>query len=255
MERGITLENSVLVVAHPDDEMLWFSSVMRRVGKIIVCLLDSQKKPELGSARKASLQRHPLPVVSLEIDESDAFNGADWEHPVLTDYGIAVPRRPEAAEKYRANYQRLLPRLRRELAGCTQVFTHSPWGEYGHEEHIQVHRVVKDLQQELRFRLWHPNYCSEKSFPLMLQHGATLGSERMTLTTERELADQIRKIYQECNCWTWFPDWQGAEHETFMGEDVDAEVGEPKVGMFPLNFMRISRPVQKKQGILRKIFG
>jgi LmbE family N-acetylglucosaminyl deacetylase len=248
------VRNSALIVAHPDDEMLWFSSVMNRVDKIIVCWQDFAKMPELGPARQASLRRHPLPIVSLGIEQSDAFKGADWQNPVLTGYGIAIPRRPAAEERYRSNYQVLRQHLRRELAGYTQVFTHSPWGEYGHEEHIQVYRVVKELQQKQHFRLWYPNYCSDKSLPLMLQHSAVWSAERMTLSTDRELAVKIMQIYQECDCWTWFPDWLGADEETFMGEDADPAEGEPGVGVFPLNFMRLGRPVEKRS-FLKKIFG
>ena len=31
------------------------------------------------------------------------------------------------------------------------IFTHNPWGEYGHEEHIQVFRVIMALSKELTY--------------------------------------------------------------------------------------------------------
>jgi hypothetical protein len=254
-EKGEKENRSVLVVAHPDDELLWFSSVMQRVDKVIVCMLELQKMPALGRARKASLNRHPLPIVSLEIEQSDAFKGANWEQPVLTEYGVAIPRRPAAEERYRSNYQLLQQSLQRELASYTEVFTHSPWGEYGHEEHVQVYRVVKDLQQKLGFQLWYPNYCSDRSFPMMLQHAPAWTAKRLTLATDRELAEAVRRIYQECDCWTWFADWEGAMEETFLGETADGVDGGPKPGVFPLNFMRLGFSPPKRNWLQRILGG
>lgn len=100
------VENSAIVAAHPDDEMLWFSSILASVGKIIICMVGSQSKPELGPAREASMRHYPLPnLVSLHIDQADTLgSSADWANPVLTGYGIAMPRRPELSKRNKANY-------------------------------------------------------------------------------------------------------------------------------------------------------
>lgn len=246
-------KNSAIVVAHPDDEGLWFSSLMREVDKIVICLLGSKKHPELGPARKASLRRYPLPnVVSLAIDQADVFGGADWNKPILTEYGIALSRKPAAAPKYQANYQALLRSLRQELAGCAHVFTHNPWGEYGHEEHVQLHRVVKELGRELPFQVWYPNYCSEKSYPLMLQQGMGSPIDSLTLKTDAELAGAIKEIYQANKCWTWYPDWIGFKAESFIAEQN--ETAPPDAfAVLPLNFIRVY-PQVEKTGFLKKLF-
>ena len=50
------------------------------------------------------------------------------------------------------------------------VIAHGPWGEYGHEEHVQVFRVVASLATEMGFRLWLPAYVAPKSEALMLRN-------------------------------------------------------------------------------------
>ena len=44
--------NAALVVAHPDDEALWFSSVLTRVDKIVICYQDLEGS-DLGQKRTA----------------------------------------------------------------------------------------------------------------------------------------------------------------------------------------------------------
>jgi len=40
MKRSDITDSSILVVAHPDDEVLWFSSVLERVQETIICFLE-----------------------------------------------------------------------------------------------------------------------------------------------------------------------------------------------------------------------
>ena len=249
------LEKSIIVAAHPDDEMLWFSSILDRVDKIVVCFVTSQSRPEWGPARRASMLRYPLPnLVSLELEQADTLGlAADWENPVLTKFGIAMPKRPDLNKRYQANYHALRQHLKQQLTGTANVFTHNPWGEYGHEEHVQVYRVIKDLQQELHFKLWYSNYCSNRSYPLMLRQTANFKSASLTLKTDLNLARKIKKIYQDENCWTWYPDWEGFSEESFACESVNESLKVSRPGdISSLNFIRLNDPI-KKQSVLRKV--
>ena len=40
---------SILVVAHPDDEILWFSSILASVDHVILCYLGELVNPEFGN--------------------------------------------------------------------------------------------------------------------------------------------------------------------------------------------------------------
>ena len=44
-------ENSILIMAHPDDDILWMSSVIEKVEDIIFCFNDDPPHPDLGIAR------------------------------------------------------------------------------------------------------------------------------------------------------------------------------------------------------------
>ena len=63
------LEESVLVVAHPDDEVLWFSSILDTVTSIVIVFMDTEQRPDRDDARRASLAEHEFrdKLVSLDL--------------------------------------------------------------------------------------------------------------------------------------------------------------------------------------------
>ncbi len=197
-------ESAAVVVAHPDDEALWLSSVLASAERVVYCFGEPFAKPAIASARRRVLAALPLPgVTDLGIPESGARFSADWAEPVLTATGIEVLD-PAARVRYAANYPRLTAALRPVLAGHRHVYTHNPWGEYGHTEHVQVHRAVAALQAELGFTLWFSNYVGPASWPLAQALAAALRwGERRVLATDRPLARRLRRLYRRHGVWTW----------------------------------------------------
>jgi LmbE family N-acetylglucosaminyl deacetylase len=264
---GKMLNRSALVVAHPDDEILWFSSIVDQVDLVVICFLEVESRPDWTQGRREAARAFPLPnVVFLGLSESEVFNGADWMSPVLTEYGLDVrPREGTlpafSAERYRANYAVLERELLARLDGYQNVFTHNPWGEYGHEEHVQVHRVVRSLQQTLGFSLWCSNYCSNKSYPLMLRYVQGFKSPYVMRQTNPKLAGQIERLYRANGCWTWpFNDYEWFAHECFA-KDIGDPKSEARAGRLgPLNLLRIEAPweatsARERRSPLRRIGG
>lgn len=195
---------AAVVVAHPDDEALWLSSILGSVDRVVFCFAEPFGKPARAAARREAVAALPLrEVAELGIAESGARFSVDWQHPRSTPTGIAIVD-PEARARYEANYGTLLESLRGTLAGIRNVFTHSPWGEYGHAEHIQVHRAVAALQAELGFTLWFSNYVGKASWTLARQLARQAWwSERRILVTDRTLARRLKQVYCRHGAWTW----------------------------------------------------
>ncbi len=261
------LKNSIIVAAHADDELLWFNSILRDVDEAVVVFRDFWAQPDLGARRDAALAEYPHPSVScLGIDEAGAYGCADWTAPVLSEHGVSlgfeanrreltrVARKsiskmaPATARKvasesvvraYEANfgaiYRALKPLLRRDM----NVFTHNPWGEYGHEEHIQVFRVLERLREEIGFRLWMSNYCTERSLPLAMRYFRTAPGRYIRLPTDKAYAESVADIYKKHGCWTWADDWAWFDEECFMEAPREASDAEPHRHLFPLNFFTI----------------
>jgi LmbE family N-acetylglucosaminyl deacetylase len=192
------------VVAHPDDECLWLSSVLKASSRVVFAFGEPFGRPEIAAARRRAVAELGLPgLIDLAIPESGTRLAVDLSRPRLTATGIAIAD-DAAAFRYEANFERLVAALRPILAGYTLVFTHNPWGEYGHPEHIQVYRAVLSLQSELGYSIGFSNYVDRKSWPLARQLGPMRSwTERHALTTDRALAMRLMAVYRRHGVWTW----------------------------------------------------
>jgi hypothetical protein len=99
---------------------------------------SSRSCVELGQNREKVINNYPLSnVVSLNLEQADTLGkSTDWKNPILTDFGIHIKKK-EILKRYKQNYIVLQSKLNDQIKGCDNVVTHNPWGEYGHEEHIQ----------------------------------------------------------------------------------------------------------------------
>jgi hypothetical protein len=211
-----------IVMAHPDDEVLWAGSALRAAGKIILVYGELPGAPELTAGRKAAMAAFPLQTLDwLEMVETGVFDSASWPSPRETEYGVY----PHPAlrvfdsfdpDRYRRQFHQLRDLLRVRLSGMRNVIAHGPWGEYGHEDHIQVFRAVASLADELGFRLWVPGYRAPKTAVLMQRHLRFLGRPCEALPIDHALAAQIAQIYKDTRTWTWFDDYVWPDTERFF---------------------------------------
>ena len=215
----LDLARCCLVVAHPDDEVLWFSSIVERVGSLVLCYEDCDDYPELGPARRRVLDAYPLSQVSsLRLPEPCSVSLVDWSKPEHDAWGLrlnAPSATMERVERYRRSFQALREGLVERLRGAQAVFTHSPWGEYGHPDHVQVACVVESLRRELGFRLLHCGYIADRTMPLAATTLCQLQSYG-ELPTPSAMATALQALYSAHGCWTWPEDYTRFELETFL---------------------------------------
>ena len=233
------LEKSIIVAAHPDDEVLWFSSILDKVDRVVMCFLGSNSQPDRRNGRKQSLLEYPIKnICCLGINETGAFGAADWDNPVITRFGIEILGKDLLLREYEGNYYKLKEKLEKKLIGYTNVFTHNPWGEYGHEEHVQIYRILKQIEGQMKFNLWFSNYCSNISFRFMLRYISGFDSEYVTLKTNKVIADTVKAMYKKNHCWTWYDDWEWFNEESFKKDRNDADEGKDYGHIFPLNMIK-----------------
>ncbi|MBS0273129.1 MAG: PIG-L family deacetylase [Proteobacteria bacterium] len=195
---------AALVVAHPDDESLWFSSVLSSVDRIVFCFGDQFGESKKAAARRRAVSALPLQgLLNLALPESGTRFFVDWARPQLTQFGIAITD-PAACVRYEDNYGSLIEGLRTALAGCDAVHTHNPWGEYGHPDHIQVYRAVTALQAELGYTIWFTNYAGAASWPLVQQiAGQPCWAQRRAVRPDTATARALMRVYARNGAWTW----------------------------------------------------
>jgi hypothetical protein len=239
-------KRSLLIVAHPDDEALWFSSILENIGKIIFCFHHVADRPDLTQGRLKNYNEYPKENIhNLQIDESVVFNKKNFEFPEETSYGIKVRHSGKAEKQYINNYSILIDKLMPFLSDVDQVFTHNPWGEYGNEEHIQVYRAIKSLQRESTFDIWFPSYFSNKSAGLMAKTLTRLHVEFFIEKTNQQLAYKLFEMYKKNECWTWFDNWTWPTEETFIkdtfNQDSEQNAYTKRLSL-PFHLIRLKRP-------------
>lgn len=196
------IKNSVLIVAHPDDEALWFGALLPLVEIVIFVFKDYAAEPGLGQSRARVMKLLPYNVVSLGIPEAGTYGLTDWENPKMLPHGIQL--RSDSKEVYKAykqNYNEVREGLRSYLSPGKKVFTHNPWGEYGHPDHVQVSHAVKELYSEIGFGLSFSSYNCSRTEKLASRFTRLRKAGPYLL--DLEYVQGIAKIYKECGCWTW----------------------------------------------------
>lgn len=255
------LSNSLIVAAHPDDELLWFGAILKQVDQVIVVFEDFWPDPNMGAARRVALDNFPRDgVTSLRLSEAASYGCADWRNPKISAHGIELTRQCELRDakqwllrlagrskapkqgirsRYRQNYHDLVDRLRSQLNAEMNVFTHNPWGEYGHEDHVLVHRALCALSQEIGFKLWMTNYCTERALPLAKTYFDSVEPQYVELPVDKSFADQVAQTYRDAGCWTWADDWKWFNTECFMTMPMEQKFLQDQGHLFPLNMFNI----------------
>ncbi len=275
LDRADFLRNSVIVAAHPDDELLWFNAILRDVDRVFIVFRDFWAKPALGAAREAAIAAFPRPAVEcLNFEESGVYGCANWKKPVETEFGLDIsygePVRElrrllkatlrgvgigqalrvaetRIASIYEANTERLVATLRPRLSADMNVFTHNPWGEYGHEEHVQVCRALQKLRREIGFRLWISNYCTDRALPLAQRYFRVSPAGYLRLPTDKAFAEKVADVYRRHDCWTWSNDWVWFDGECYMEMPEMGSEPAPHRHLVPLNMFTIDGDVEKSR--------
>ena len=247
------VQNAILVAAHPDDEILWFSSVFDLCKSVIVCYgASASSKESWDSGRARLMETYPHAKVKfLKVRQSGGFDAANWYRPEEDESGLRMRGRASAA--YEKNAEDLFRILGSELAQESVVITHNPWGEYGHEEHVQVFRVLQRLQKRIGFALFVDGYVSDRSAKLMKRSLPLIQGAPIVYETDRRLAQQLKELYIEHNCWTFHDEFEWPEFEVYYRVcQPDGQVQKASVSV-PLNLINRSFYVSPAKKLVKRL--
>jgi LmbE family N-acetylglucosaminyl deacetylase len=109
------------IVAHPDDECIWFNP--EEYDKIVIVFTDRSDVEGFGAKRKQALEEHPLKekIVTLDLVESNYW------------------RDVTKIKDFEDNYHELCEWLEDNIKEEDTITTHDANGEYGHLDHNLVH--------------------------------------------------------------------------------------------------------------------
>jgi len=115
----------VLIVAHGDDEVIWFDPYV--YDRIIIVYTYRYGRPDIVKGRLKMQQKHPL---KNKIEYLDYWETNYW-------------RDPSKLMKYIEQQLELRKWIKENIDPEDIVTTHDSNGEYGHSDHILVHNAVE----------------------------------------------------------------------------------------------------------------
>lgn len=108
----------ILLVAHPDDELLFFKDILEKYNNVIkvICITNSSNKIRSNEF-----------IHSLK--QFNIFNYEMWDYEDMHSSYVS---------------HRLRKRIKESIKGYTKIYTHSLSGETGHPQHIALYKTVHD---------------------------------------------------------------------------------------------------------------
>src|SRR5579862_8177230 len=105
-----------VVVAHPDDEILWLAPAVERAASVVACYAASHDRV-LTRARERVRVRYPCELVYLPLVGANVYrytgNGA-----APCAWGVDLAEPPDVARRYAENFETLVPLLEARLTGA-----------------------------------------------------------------------------------------------------------------------------------------
>jgi len=134
------MEN-IIFAAHPDDEIIWFSSLIGMKDTLLVICFDTI----------------PFDKQQENLEHTDKFTKIlkEYQKNILVIWlktpKVVSPRifgkvDNRVVEILKENIKTILNTLNPK-----KVYTHNPWGEYGHSEHIILHNILKEMRKDIIF--------------------------------------------------------------------------------------------------------
>jgi len=207
-----------VVVAHPDDEILFASSIIDKATKIFVCFSDIPGESAINirqtKGRKNVQKLYPIDNITfLDLPQASNKNALknNWDKVVENQYGVEGGRNEQ---EYKQNFQKLFKILSIELVDFKKVYTHNPWGEYGHVEHIQIHRCMTKLKEIIGFEMFIFGYLSRDTIKMANLKLRNLGKLSLK-KNNKELFYKIKNLYIDEKCWTWSDYHTPPDYEIF----------------------------------------
>ena len=164
-----------LIVAHPDDEVLWFNPA--EFDKIIIVFLEREDSLSITKARKRVLEKHPLKdrIICFGLKESNYWKDKTKE------------------KEHKDNYDEFTRKLKGHLQSNMEIWTHNLWGEHEeHADHILVHQGVIELADKFHI----PVYCYNGIDKIIT-------SGIIKIQTDLVFFKELRQLYLKEGAWTW----------------------------------------------------
>jgi len=169
----MNLDNLTILIAHPDDEVIFGWMVLQKAKKIICCSNDKTNNSLYPNwiHRESALRQIGkilnIPIICLNYNSGFYTNS------------------------------NIIPEIQEAIKNEPFIFTHNEWGEYGNKDHQLVHEIAKQSGKPIIVSniYYKKTQLKYKSIPL--------GCESAEFKNDIKFYNKCKEIYTSCDCWTW----------------------------------------------------
>jgi hypothetical protein len=140
---------NLIIVAHPDDEVLWFGSILKNPNTGVIFCFQNKYPTDVKENFKYTTNVFKI----IKLYKNILNLPVVWLQTIKTTQPRFFGKvKPETKEHLRNN---LICSIL--MIDPIKIYTHNPWGEYGHSEHILVHNIVHDIAKKLKKKIIFPS--------------------------------------------------------------------------------------------------
>ena len=192
-----------IVVAHPDDEILWASSICQNASQVIICFSEDENSQKISKGRKIFQKFAPNNFIFLNIKEPPQ-KGTTF-----------IPNKSHIRNCISDISFKQIKNLLYNFIDSPNVYTHNFWGEYGHPQHIAVHLAVKSICKERKIKCKIFSYFNLRTLPLRNYY---LRKNYIVIEKKKVLKNYfytIKNQYIKNNIWTFQRSYSPPNYEYF----------------------------------------
>lgn len=188
--------NVLMVMAHPDDEVLFGWPVLRSPDDTVSLLVLTNNRAKYGQGPSNA---------AFEVARDCGI-----KHVAVLNFDTNVYRLP--TRNATPTLRQVTDDLRSHIASCVNawhidtLFTHNPMGEYGHGDHRLVFNLVSmfDLPAVLTdICFTNPCHVSSCLIPKMYRHFYSLGEQLYSCELDELWYEKMKAIYERHHAWSW----------------------------------------------------
>lgn len=175
-----------IIIAHPDDEAIFFWYALKHAKRIICCTNDLNINfPKSKFWEKSWIHRQTA------FEEIGKLLGIEV---INLGYNSGFTLLPKE------EITKLSDKIYDLIKDESIIFTHNAWGEYGHPDHILVHNIIKKSGKVLLVSdiMLDSSFTKFKSFPK-----PEIKNYLEVTNTDLDFYEKCKTIYAKYNVWTW----------------------------------------------------
>jgi len=181
-------KNMVMLVAHPDDEVIFGWPVLKEAKRIICCSSDLHNPERAWCKDRLAALKEVGSLVDAEVfclDYNSEFYRLSTRDGKLNEF----------VEEVLDLLRCLIPKYEDDI-----IFTHNSWGEYGNIDHILVNQIARLTDRKIITTDIAIDAGWFKVENLFLKE------EISKHTIDLNFYEKCKKIYDKYGCWTWSKD-------------------------------------------------